>query len=177
VAALQAGQPAEVGQALALLLGHVVAVGQVGRADRGEPGVAADRVPRHLGDRVPDLVVVVDGVEGLSLDPGGAARGQAHPQQLRIEDLLLRGRVQLEERRKPGPQRGQHLGLGAADLLQDRELPALLVVVVEDQLGDVHGPSRGRRRVQVPTITHRSPARYRSSSLAITSCWIWLVPS
>src|SRR5215469_3892737 len=63
---LEPGQAAEVGQALAFLLGHVIAVGQVRRGDRGEPAVAARFVPRDLLDRIPDVVVVADGVEGLS---------------------------------------------------------------------------------------------------------------
>src|SRR5579875_3693522 len=70
VPALQAGQAAEVGQRLALLLGHVVAVGLVRRGDRGEPAVAADQMPAHLRHRVPYLVVVADGVHGLLLDAG-----------------------------------------------------------------------------------------------------------
>src|ERR1700680_3909314 len=70
VALLQPGQAAEVGQALPFLLGHVIAVGQDRRADGGEPLVGADLMARDFGDGVPDLVVVVDGIEGLSLDPG-----------------------------------------------------------------------------------------------------------
>ena len=37
MAALQSGEQAEVGQSLALLLGHVITVGQVRRRDRAEP--------------------------------------------------------------------------------------------------------------------------------------------
>src|SRR5271166_6899003 len=70
MAALQPGQAAEVGQALAFLFGHVIAVGQVHRADGAEPLVGADLTAHDFGDRVPDLVVVVDGIEGLSLHPG-----------------------------------------------------------------------------------------------------------
>jgi hypothetical protein len=74
MASLQPGQAAEVGQALAFLLGHVIAVGQVRRADRGEPLVGADLMAGDFGDRVPDLVVVVDRIEGLFLYPRCPAR-------------------------------------------------------------------------------------------------------
>jgi len=94
----------------------------------------------HLRDRVPDVVVVSDGVERLALDPGRPPRRQAHLQQRRIEERFLGRRVQFEERRQPSPHCGQHLGVRAADLLQDREQPSLLVMVVKDQLGDIHRP-------------------------------------
>src|SRR5690348_1800470 len=89
MALLQPGEAAEVGQALAFFLGHVIAVGQVRRGDGGEPGVAAGLVLGDLGNRVPDVVVVADGVQGLSLCPGPLPRGQAHLQQRGIEDRLL----------------------------------------------------------------------------------------
>src|SRR5262249_33296172 len=54
------------------------------------------------------------------------------------EDLLLGRGVQLEEGGQPAPDRGQRRRVGPVDLLQDREQPALLVMVVEDQLGDIH---------------------------------------
>jgi hypothetical protein len=47
--------------------------------------------------RVPDLVVIMDGVERLSLHPGRAVRRHPHLQQDRIKDRLLGRRVQLEE--------------------------------------------------------------------------------
>ncbi len=53
--------------------------------------------------------------------------------------------MQFEERGQPPPDGGQHPGLGAVDLLQDREQPPLLMMVIEDQLGDVHGPSTAAR--------------------------------
>jgi len=46
----------------------------------------------------------------------------------------------LEEHRDPVPQRRQHPGVGPIDLLQDREQPALFMMVIQDQLGNVHGP-------------------------------------
>ena len=60
--------------------------------------------------------------------------GLACLQKRRVEDLLLGCRVQLEKRCQPSPQGGQHLGVRTADLLQDREHPALLVMVIKDQL-------------------------------------------
>jgi hypothetical protein len=102
----------------------------------------------------------------------------AHLQQYRIEDRLLGRRMQFEERRQPAPNRGQHPGVGAIDLLQDRENPALLVVVVKDQLGNVHGPSRHRisgsltcpqaadDNASPPTLSPRRPARLEPIALA-----------
>jgi hypothetical protein len=119
----------------------VIAVGQVRRRDGGEPAVAADLVAGDLCDRVSDVIVVADRIERLSLCPGPPTCGEAHLQQRWIEDRLLRRRVQVQERAQPGPHRRQGGGVRAPDLLQDREQPALLVVVVKDQLGDVHGPS------------------------------------
>jgi hypothetical protein len=41
----------------------------------------------------------------------------------------------------------------------------------ENRIGEVRAwPAR-------PALAAAIPARYLSSSLAITSCWIWLVPS
>ena len=76
MALLQPGEAAEVGQALAFFLDHVIAVGQVRRRDGGEPAVAVGPVPGDLGDRVPDVIVVADGVQALSL-----CRGQCCPAQ------------------------------------------------------------------------------------------------
>ena len=138
VALLQPGQAAEIGQALAFLFGHVVAVGQVRPGDSLVPGVAANRVPRDLRDRVPDVVVITDGVQGLVLHARRPLRGDAHAQQRGIEELLLRRRVQLEEDRQPSPDGGQRSDVRPVDLLDDREQPALLMMIVKDQLGDVH---------------------------------------
>jgi hypothetical protein len=46
--------------------------------------------------------------------------------------------VQFEERSQPVPDRGQHPGIRPVDLLQDREQPPLLTMVIKDQFGDVH---------------------------------------
>src|SRR4051794_36317997 len=63
---LQVGVLPEVDQVLALLFGHVVAVGLVRLADGLPPAIGADLVLRGLGDRVADLVVVLDRVLGLA---------------------------------------------------------------------------------------------------------------
>ncbi len=47
--ALQAGQPTEIGQALAFLLGHVIAVGQVRRTDGGKPLIGTDLMAHDFG--------------------------------------------------------------------------------------------------------------------------------
>ncbi len=111
-----------------------------------------------LSDRIPDLVVVLDGVERFSLHPGRAVRGQPHLQQDRVEDGLLGRRVQFEERSQPVPDRRQHPGIGPVDLLQDREQPPLLTMVIKDQLGDVQrsslAPAFSWHAHRDPTITH-----------------------
>jgi len=152
---LQPGQPPEVGQALAFLFGHVIAVGHVRAGDGRVPVIAANRMPRGLRDRVPDLVVVADGVQGLVLHPGLAARGDPDPKKGGVEDRLLRCRMHLEEGGQPTPYGCQRLGIGPVDLLQDREQPSLLVMIVKDQLGDVHDP---------PTAP-ASAARWRQNRL------------
>ena len=146
MASLQPGQAAEIGQALAFFFGHVVAVGQVRGGHGRVPVIAAYRVPRGFRDRVPDLVVVVDGVQGLTFDPRLSPRGDPDLQQLGVEDRLLRRRVHLEEGRQPSPDRGQRLGVRPVDLLDDREQPTLLVMIVKDQLGDVHRVMLRRQR-------------------------------
>src|SRR6478735_4515348 len=125
-----------------------------------------------LSDRIPDLVVVLDGVERLPLHPGRAVRGQPHLQQDRVEDGLLGRRVQLEERSQPVPDPGQHPGIRPVDLLQDREQPPLLTMVIKDQFGDVQrsslalvlpGTMSSWHAHREPTITHEGatgrPAR------------------
>jgi len=138
VAFLKPGQPAEIGQPFAFLFSHVVAVGQVGARDGRVPLVTADRVPGHVRDRVADVVVVVDGVQGFVLYFSSPLPGDPDPQQRGIEDRLFRRRVQFEERAQSSPHGGQRAGVRPVDLFQDREQPPLLVMIVKDQLGDIH---------------------------------------
>ena len=86
--------------------------------------------------------MVVDGVQGLVPHSRLSPPGDPSLQQRGIEDRLLRRRVQFQERAQPRPHRRQRSGVRAPDLLQDREQPPLLVMIVKDQLGDVHQPSR-----------------------------------
>ena len=62
----------------------------------------------------------------------------SHPQQRGIEDLFFRRGVQFQEGRQPVPDRAEGVRVGPVDLFQDREETALLVMVVEDQLRDIH---------------------------------------
>ena len=89
----------EVGQALPLLLGHVLVVGHPGLPDGCPPGRAAQRMTSRLVRAVPDVVVVADRVQRLVL------RVLAEPQQLRVEDPFLGDGVHVE----PGGQRLPHL--------------------------------------------------------------------
>ncbi|WP_067669758.1 hypothetical protein [Nocardia miyunensis] len=59
----------------------MIAVGQVRRRDGRVPLVATDLVSHYFGDRVPDLVVIVDRIESLVLRRGPALTcpaGHAH---------------------------------------------------------------------------------------------------
>ncbi len=138
VAQPEPGETAEVGEAFALFLSHVIAIRQIHGGDRGIPLAAAGLVARDCGDRVPDVVVIVDRVECFLLDAARAASARPRLQQRRVEDLLLRRGVQFKERRQPCPDGTESSGVATIDLLQDREEPALFVMVVEDQLGYVH---------------------------------------
>jgi hypothetical protein len=87
---------------------------------------------------IADLVVVPDGVLGFVGRIGFAAGAFADAQQGRVEDPFLGLCVDLQKRRQPRPDRTQGAYVGAVDLIENGELPALLVVIVEDQLRDVH---------------------------------------
>src|SRR3954454_12387321 len=137
VPGLQVGVVAEVEQVLPLLLGHVVVVGLAGLPDRRPPRVGADLLLTGLLHGVADLVVVLDRVLDLLVDVAvGVAL--AEPEQPRVEELLLRLGVHLEEHRQPRPHRTQGLRVVAGQLVEDGEHPPLLAVLVEDDLGDVH---------------------------------------
>ena len=69
---------------------------------------------------------------------GGRSYPRADAQQRGIEVALLGLGVDFEERRQPPPDHAQRIDIGAVDLLEHGEEAALLVVIVEDELGDVH---------------------------------------
>ncbi len=144
---LQVRVQTEVGQPLPLLLAHVLGVDDVGRADRVEPGATADRVRGHGLHRVAQLVVIRDGVLGLALDGAvlGVIGAFAQFQQGGIEMPLLGLGVGVQKGRQPPPDRLQRLDIIRADLLDQREQPALFGVVVQNQLGDVHGAGSSRQ--------------------------------
>ena len=135
----------EVGKVLTLLLAHVVAVVHVRVDHRGPPRGRTRPAPGDLADRGPDLVVVLDGVLDLLLDGLGVGPAGAEPEQLGVEEPLLGLGVGLEQDREPLPDGGESFVVVARPLLEHREHPPLLVVLVRDHLGDVHGPlSSGR---------------------------------
>jgi hypothetical protein len=82
--------------------------------------------------------VVADGVLGL-LGLGGVAQPLAQLEQLGVEEQLLRLGVHLEHGRQPAPEDAEGAAVGPVDLVEHREHPPLLVVIVEDHVGDVHG--------------------------------------
>ena len=133
VAELPVAVLAEVGDHVAFLLRQVLVVRLATGQDRLPPRVAP-RVGAGGGpDRVADLVVVTDRVVGL---PGRLAA--AAPQEDGIEDLLLRARVNLEQVGERPPSGGDGIGVArGAKVPQRDEVAAELLVLVEDQVGDV----------------------------------------
>ena len=57
--------------------------------------------------------------------------------------------MQFQERGQPSPDGGQCPDVGPVNLFQDREQPALFMMIVKDQLGDIHDP---------PYCTETAPA-------------------
>ena len=97
----------EEGQGITLLL-QAVLVDLTGPPQCVPPVLAADGVLLHCPDAAADLVVVVDRMRGFLGPLVGGSR------QLRIEDGLLRARVDLEEFAQGGPRCGQLLCIGSA---------------------------------------------------------------
>jgi hypothetical protein len=67
-----------------------------------------------------------------------AARPLAQLQQRRIEQTLLSFRVEIHQRAQPLPDRAQYVRIFTSDLLQHRKQPALLMMIVKNELGDIH---------------------------------------
>src|SRR5690606_16913500 len=126
----QVGVEAEIGQPLTLLLAHMFGVDDIGLAHGLEPGLGSDVVLGHGLDRIPQLVVVLDGVFGLAL--GGAVFGVigafAQLDQLGIKETLLGLGVGVEEGGQTIPDRPKGVLILGIDLLDDREQAALLGV-------------------------------------------------
>jgi hypothetical protein len=152
---LETGVQPEVREVLALLLGHVVVVGDPAVGDRLPPAVAAGRVPLRAADALPDLVVVLDRVLDLLLCAVRVGGAGPEPGQDRVEVPFLGLRVGLQQHHEPLPHRGQGLDVVTRRVVERREHPPLLAVLVQDHLGDVHRSSRGSVAVRHLTATHR----------------------
>ena len=107
-----------------------VVVRLTGDADLSTVPLLADALTQAAGLGTRDLVVDV-------------ALGIALPEreQPRVEVPLLGLCVHLEEDLQARPDRTQGLGVVARHLVEDGEHAALLVVLLEDDLGDVHARS------------------------------------
>ena len=143
---LQGGVATKVRQALALLLGHVVTVRLVSRSNGLIPALATHYMVSDALHRVADVVVVLDRVLGLLGRRVDATAAPAEMQQRGIEQPLLSRSVHLKEGRQTAPYRGQAGGVGALKLLKNGEQSALLVMVIKDQLGDIHKDERNCQR-------------------------------
>ena len=121
----------QVGQRAALLLGHVVAVGLASVPHRLPPPVTAGLETGGPAQRVPDLVVVLDGVVGLVLGLGAGV------EQPRVEHFFLGGGVQLEEVGQRRPAGGQPVARRFPVLVELGEAPAEGLVVIEDEVAHI----------------------------------------
>jgi hypothetical protein len=92
-----------------------------------------------LGDGIPDFVVVLDGIEGFGIGVGFFVRAFAVLQECRIEMPLLGRGVHFEEIAKLRPDGMERRHLARINLVEEGEQASLLMVVVKDQLGNVHG--------------------------------------
>ena len=129
----------EVGQVLTLFLGHVVGVRDVGLDDGLPPVFRPGRGGVRALDGVAQQVVVVDRVLDLLVVALGVCAAGADLDEFGVEVQLLCLSVQLEEDAQLAPQRGQTVGVVARPLLEHGERASLSGVLLQDDLGDVHG--------------------------------------
>src|SRR5438270_5949760 len=94
---------AEIGQALALLFGHVIAVRLVGRCDGVEPCGRARFEFVHLCSRVPDLIMVLDRIASF-FGRTYVVRAASDLEQFGIEEAFLRQRMRVEQDAKSRPE-------------------------------------------------------------------------
>lgn len=164
LAQLERRMAAEIGEPLALFFGHVIAVLLVRFRDCGEPRGAARGVLSDVPHGGAQLVVIADGVLGLFFRIWLAARSLARAQERRIKDLLLRFGVDFQERGEPRPDGAERGWVAAVDLLEDGKKPPLLVVVIEDELGDVDG----RYSFRPPLSRFRAEEATSPSEIVVT---------
>ena len=90
----------KVGQPFTFLFTHMIVIGLPDPTDGSAPSVGANRSSIGVSHTIADVIVITDGIEGFPLGVVDAPL-----QQLRIEDLLLDGRVDIElvGKRTPNP--------------------------------------------------------------------------
>src|SRR4051794_30753344 len=184
---LERGVDAKVGQALPLFLAHMVAVRLVGPGNGCVPALAPNSVTGDRCDRLADLVVILDRILGLVRSGGFAARAFPQAQQRGIEYLLFGLGVNLEKGGEPLPHRGQAFRVGAIELLQDREQPALLLMVVQNELCNIHrtvypsfigqtprphGPAACQHRSRV--TDKQRWCRFTAPAVHLLGAWQWV---
>src|SRR6266849_37858 len=86
----------------------------------------------NVGYGVADLVVVVYRILCLRTALVGLA------QELRVENGLLGGGMQFEKLSQPIPDQANILPIGTIDIIQTSKGEALSVMIVQDQISDVH---------------------------------------
>src|SRR3569623_1435752 len=128
----------EIRQPLALFLGHVIAIGLVRRSYRLAPRLGSDLAFVDSGTRVTDLVMVLD--RALSLVLGTVAVGRAFSdlEKLRIEKPLFRLCMGIEKSAQAAPNSPQRARLRVRNVVDQREQPPLLGMVVFYQARDIH---------------------------------------
>src|SRR5450631_331075 len=172
VAKLPVGVMAEVGEVLPLLLSHVIAVGLLCLGDGLPPVLATDRVLRRLLDGVADLVVVLDHVGDLFGSAVLSAGAGPDLEKVWIEQPLLSLGVHLESDTQACPDGVERIGVGSVDVVQVREHAPLLLMVVEDDVGDVHGylERRGCVGVSQSMSRYRRPRGQRLGTVQSRAC-------
>lgn len=78
--------------------------------------------------------MVADRVLDLVVGPVGGANALPHLEQSRVEEPLLGVGVHLDQHLEAGPDRGEHVDVVAADVVEHREAATLPVVLGQDQV-------------------------------------------
>src|SRR5579884_1394983 len=110
----------------------------------------------------------MDGVFGFCLRTS-TVDALADAQQLRVEQLFLSLGVHLEKCGKPFPDSVQCPSVGGIDLLEDGKEPSLLMVVIKDELGDIHGPpiAAGRETIVSHLAQPKNSPDWREQTIAL----------
>ena len=134
----QVGLLPEIRKAFPLFLAHVIAVCCIGGGNGLEPTRASYLFTGYRGHGVSDLVVILDRIFGLVCGAVLITRAFTDAEKVRVEKFLFRESVHFEKRGESSPNGGERPDVAPFDLFENREKPALLVMVVQYQLSNIH---------------------------------------